>query len=213
VAVGAVDLAEVRRTVAGALAAQAALDEWLASLDPVDSATPSRLPEWTVGHVLTHIARNADSMRSMFAGRPQYPGGRAQRAADIAAGAGRPWHELVADVGASSAALGEVFGSRTDWSGTAQATSQPRPVAMLPFLRWREVEVHRADLGRGYTFSDMPAGYVRRELVHMEMLWRASKPMGMTPLPQAALAAPPPLRLAWLMGRAEIEGLAPAGIF
>src|SRR3954452_11064204 len=65
---------------------------------------PSRLPGWTVGHLLTHIARNADSLtrRMVAAARDeigdQYPGGAAGRAAEIEAGAGRPAAELVADV-------------------------------------------------------------------------------------------------------------------
>ena len=29
-------------------------------------------------------------------------------------------------------------------------------------MRWREVEVHRADLGLGYDRSDWPAEYVRQ---------------------------------------------------
>ena len=45
------------------------------------------------------------------------------------------------------------------------------------------------------------------------MSWRARRPMGMGPLPSAALEATPTRRLGWLTGRAEIDGLAPAGIF
>jgi maleylpyruvate isomerase len=86
-------------------------------------------------------------------------------------------------------------------------------VRELPFMRAREVEVHHVDLDVGYEFDDLPADYVRLELRRMEMLWRARRPMGMTALPAAALAARPPERLAWLLGRAEIEGLAPASIF
>jgi maleylpyruvate isomerase len=37
--------------------------------------------------------------------------------------------------------------------------------------------------------------------------------MGMTPLPAAALALPPTTRLAWMMGRVEVDGLEPAGLF
>ena len=86
-------------------------------------------------------------------------------------------------------------------------------MTMLPLLRQREVEVHRADLGLGYEFDDLPDRYVRQELRLMEMMWRARKPMGLTPLPAVALALPPARRLAWLMGRAEIEGLPPADIY
>ena len=37
------------------------LDEMLGA-GRLDAPAPSRLPGWTVGHVLTHLARNADSM-------------------------------------------------------------------------------------------------------------------------------------------------------
>jgi maleylpyruvate isomerase len=46
----------------------------------------------------------------------------------------------------------------------------------------------------------------------MEMRWNARRPMGLTGLPPEALAVDPTTRLAWLFGRVEIEGLAPAGV-
>ena len=64
----------------------------------VDPSTPTGLPGWTVGHVLTHIARNADSTLRMLAGLPQYWKGFESRIADIELGAGRRWDELVDDV-------------------------------------------------------------------------------------------------------------------
>ena len=73
--------------------------------------------------------------------------------------------------------------------------------------------LHHADLGLGYTFDDMPAQYVRLELRRMEMLWRSRRPMGLTSLPPEAMAEPPARRLAWLLGRAAIDGLPPAGIY
>jgi maleylpyruvate isomerase len=207
------DAAEVRRSIDAAVASQAALVAWLRALDPVDPTLPSLLPGWSIGHVLTHLARNADSHRSMLAGQPQYPGGRAQRDGDIEAGAGRVWNVLTGDVAAACAALEAEWKQRTDWSGVADRGAGTRPIARLPELRQREVEIHRTDLGLGYTFDDLPGEFLRRQLAAMEMLWRASKPMGMTPLPKPALMAAPPRRLAWLMGRAEIDGLGPAGIF
>ena len=86
-------------------------------------------------------------------------------------------------------------------------------VHVLPARRWRETEVHHADLGLGYTFADMPADFVRPELRRMEMQWQARQPMGLTTLPEAVLHRPPHERLAWLMGRLEIDGVAPAGVF
>ena len=43
------------------------LDSVLETAD-VDPTQASRLPGWTVGHVLTHLARNADALRNMIEG-------------------------------------------------------------------------------------------------------------------------------------------------
>jgi len=37
--------------------------------------------------------------------------------------------------------------------------------------------------------------------------------MGMTTIPETALAVAPAERLSWLMGRSDIDGLAPADLF
>ena len=71
--------------VEGCAAAQAALLDDIADLSDDVARRPSRLPGWTVGHVLTHIARNADSLVWRLEGaargelRDQYPGGLEQR--------------------------------------------------------------------------------------------------------------------------------------
>jgi maleylpyruvate isomerase len=208
-----IDRRDLDRDLASAVTSEQALVAHLRSLDPPDPAAPSLLPDWTIGHLLTHIARNADGHLSMLSGRPQYPQGPEGRNADIETGATRAWADLVDDVEITSRSLVARWGDVDDWEGTAATLGGERPRHLLPFLRQREVEVHRADLGVGYGFSDMPSDYLRRELRMMGMLWKARKPMGMTPLPEAALAAPPPTRLAWMMGRTEIDGLAPAGLF
>ena len=205
--------AEVAADVAEVLAAHAALVHHLRSLDGVDPSSPSRLPDWTVGHVLTHISRNADGIVSVLDGLPQYPHGLAGRNDDIEAGASRPWVDLVDDVEATCACVDERLARHTDWRGTATTLAGERPMAMVPFLRLREVVVHHVDLGVGYEFTDVPALYLRKDLRIMEMLWRARKPMGLTPLTDAALALAPATRLAWFMGRVEVEGLEPAGVF
>lgn len=206
------DSRQLAAEIASCVSSHARLAEFLRALDPVDPAMPSLLPDWTVGHVLTHIARNADGHLDMLAGRPQYPS-VASRNADIEAGSTRSWSEIVVDVERTSAAVDDAYATRTDWSGTATMVAGERPLALLPLLRQREVEVHWADLGLGYGFDDMPADYLRKDLRLMEMMWRARRPMGMTPLPDAALALAPATRLAWMMGRAEVEGLEPAGLF
>jgi maleylpyruvate isomerase len=204
---------EVAATITSCRASHAALVTWLRGLRPVDPATPSSLPDWTVGHVLTHLARNADGHLSMLAGRPQYPHGSAGRDADIERGAGRSWDELVDDVAVTATALDQQWAVTSEWSGSAMLLSGTRPRHLLPLLRQREVEVHRADLGLGYGFDDMPTDYVRRDLRLMGMVVRARTPMGLTPLPDAVLALPPATRLAWMLGRAGIDGPAPAGLF
>lgn len=159
--------------IAGCRDSHARLLATLGGLAPGDGRRPSRLPGWTVGHVLTHLARNADShVRMLVAAADgevadQYEGGRPGRAADIEAGAGRPEAELVADAAGAGRRLEAAWVATTDaaWAqGRGRAVSGEWPVAELPFRRWREVELHHADLGLGYGWQEWPAAYVTRDL-------------------------------------------------
>ena len=205
-------------------AAHAALVEYLDALtgtDAAEPALPSLLPGWSRGHVLTHIAGNARSFLRQLEGAERgepaerYPGGDEFRNAEIERGKGRPWPELVDDVRTSAADLDAALVRHTRWEVPGlNADGSQLPTTEVPFRRLRETVVHHADVGDpGYTAADWPAEYVREELRRQEMTWNARRPMGTTGLPQLALAAPPVLRLQWLLGRAEIEGLAPAGVF
>ena len=157
----------------GCLAAHARLARTLAGLADADVRRPSLLPGWTVGHVLTHLARNAESHVRMLEGAArgdvvdQYPGGDEQRSGDIEAGSGRPSGVLAADVADAAARLEQAWALVADdvWEhGQGRMRSGLYPLADLPFLRWREVEVHHADLGLGYGSADWPDAYVEREL-------------------------------------------------
>lgn len=212
------------RQLAGVTASHRALEAMLDDLaadGSLDAAAQSLLPGWTVGHVLTHVARNADSMTWVLGAAERgevaerYPGGLAQRNGDIDDGAGRPAVEQLADIKASNERLDTAFATHTNWDGKSNENMVGNfiPVSELLFIRWREVEVHRADLGLGYGPADWPAEYARTELRALENRWRGQQPMGITGLPSAALAAPEHVRVAWLLGRATIEGLEPAGIF
>lgn len=212
---------ELQRDVAGAIAAHARLLSGLDGLTDERCAGPSLLPGWTVGHVLTHLARNADSHVLMLEGAQQgrvaaqYPGGVEQRNADIEAGAARGAAAQLADVASSAARLEAAWAAMTPdaWLGQGESVFGPVAVNDLPFRRWRETTLHHTDLGLGYDWADWPADYVRLELGRMTMQWASRKPMGLTTLPEAAMALPEAHRVAWLTGRAVVAGLDPAGVF
>jgi maleylpyruvate isomerase len=127
----------------------------LQELTDDEARRPSLLPEWTVGHVLTHLARNADgNVRMLEAANrgeavAQYEGGMESRAADIEAGAHRPAAELVADVRATIYRLEQQWAAMTDrgWDGDGLSIVGRVPVSEVPWRRWREVEVHTPTWG------------------------------------------------------------------
>ena len=212
---------EVWRDLRGVGLAHERLVVDLANLTDEMVKRPSLLPEWTVGHTLTHIARNADSHVLMLEAAErgeigaQYPGGLAQRNADIEAGATCSATELIADVVESNARLEAAWLAMSDdgWKGEGLSVFGPVAVNDLPFRRWRETVVHHADLGLSYGWRDWPNDYVRVELTRRTMEWASRQPMGMTTLPAALLALSEHERVAWLLGRITLDGLDPAGIF
>ena len=194
------------------------LDQALAD-GRIDVRAPSRLPGWTVGHVLTHVARNADSIVRVLEASARgeiverYAGGYAGRAAGIEAGASRPAAEQVDDVRSTIWRLEQTWSGDVDWDGRSlEPGGREMAVRELPHQRRREVEVHRVDLGLGDEPADWPAEYVRLDLRELEMRWATRRPMGLTGLPAEALAVPPHVRLAWLLGRQDIDGLDPAAV-
>ncbi|MBA0050431.1 maleylpyruvate isomerase family mycothiol-dependent enzyme [Streptomyces sp. AJS327] len=133
--------------------------------EPVERR-PSLLPGWTVGHVLTHLARNADALVNLVNGRPMYAG-ETRRDDDIERGAGRPLAALLEDVRTASARLDAAFGELTeaDWRRTVELRGGLTDrLSGLPFRRWAEVELHRVDLGLGYHVDDLPRDFVDRQL-------------------------------------------------
>lgn len=146
------------------------------SLDDATARAPSRLPDWSVGHVLTHIARNADGHTRRLEGAlrgenvPRYPGGMQQRDDDIAAGAGRPAAELADDIRTSAAQLEEIWQRCTDagWDFDPELLADDDfTISESPARRLREVEVHHVDLGLGHEPLQWPAEYVEWELTQM----------------------------------------------
>ena len=195
----AAEVAEVR-------AAHERLHTAVAGLGDGDLRAPSRLPGWTRGHVLVHLARNSDSVvRRLTAaaeGRvvEQYPGGPDGRAAEIDAGVGRSPAEVLADLQAADDAVDRAFSAADDrlWASTVQVGGGGTgPAAALVFRRWREVEVHHVDLGLGYEPAQWPDALVARWLPEL-----------LTALPQRA---DPRALVAWLTGRGAAPTLPPWG--
>jgi maleylpyruvate isomerase len=95
------------------------------ALSDAQAREPSLLPGWSRGHVLTHIARNADGMVNLLrwartgAQIPMYASAQS-RAADIEAGGGRPAADLAAEVRQSAATLAAEAASTPDEAWTAQ---------------------------------------------------------------------------------------------
>ena len=211
---------DLERDRAGATRAHRALAATLKHLNDEQVKQPSRLPGWTVGHVATHIARNAEGHLRMFeaASRGEvaemYPGGRDQRTDDIESGSRRPAAELLADVTATAAALEATWAAMPEqaWAGRGITFAGESTMSDLLFIRWREASVHHADLGLDFAWSDWDPEYVRAELGRMTMLWSSRQPMGLTELPLEARRVGDHHRVAWLLGRAEIDGLGAAGI-
>jgi maleylpyruvate isomerase len=172
-----------------------------------DAAAPSLLPGWTVGHVLTHLARNADGharrLEAALRGEEvaRYPGGQQERGADIEAGAGRSARDLAADVAASAERLEEVWdrSALADWPNRDLTAGDAWRTPGSPWRRLREVEVHHVDLGVGYGPEDWPDGYVRWEL-----------PRVLATVP-SRVRDPRDTRvlIAWLIGRREEPGPIP----
>jgi maleylpyruvate isomerase len=127
-------------------------------------AAPSLLPDWTRAHVLSHVARNADAMVNLLnwartgTPTPAYPS-RAQRNADIEAGAKRPPAEIRDDVVASSDRLAAVVRDMPQqaWSATVDnPKGAPMPASEVLWWRAREVWIHAVDLDAGASFADLP---------------------------------------------------------
>jgi maleylpyruvate isomerase len=139
-----------------------------ASITDDQARAASLLPGWSRGHLLTHLARNADGLRNLLiwartgTPTPMYPSAEA-RELGIAAGSGRPAADLFTDVRDASAA----FAAETDlltgaaWTATVSGSRRaPHPAWYTLWRRLSEVEVHHVDLGAGYGQRDWPADFV-----------------------------------------------------
>jgi len=129
-----------------------------------DVRAPSLCAGWTRGHVLTHLARNADGLSALVrsavdgTGETMYTGPQA-RDADIEAGADRSGPELVADVERTAAALAEQLPRLGPDQAELRLERTPGLFVVkgknIPFMRLREVVFHHVDLAAGFGFGDV----------------------------------------------------------
>lgn len=192
-------------------------------------AAPSVLPGWSRAHVLTHVARSADSMINMLdwartgVETPGYASDES-RLADIEAGAARPPAEIRADVDESSDRLAAAARAMPDeaWAATVRTRQGDEvPAEIIPWARARETWIHAVDLDVGASFTDLPTpmlaeliGDVARAVgaaegcpplrlvaADLERVWTLGDGSG----PQ--VSGPADVLAGWLLGRTRGKGL------
>ena len=142
-----------------------------------DGRASSLCAGWTRGHVLTHVARNADGLAALVrsavdgTGETMYTSPEV-RDADIEAGAGRPAAELVDDVERTARALAEQLARLGPEQAEVRLERTPGQFVVkgknIPFMRLRELVYHHVDLLAGFEFADVDAE-VQRVLVGEEV--------------------------------------------
>jgi maleylpyruvate isomerase len=137
-------------------------DDWHVATD---------LPGWTRAHVVAHLALNAEGLGGALEGVygedgsvPMYASQEA-RDGDIEELAQAVPSELRARLLAGVTRFADaVVGMPDDqWETTIERTPGKRAfrAASAIGMRWREVEIHHADLGAGYSRADWPDEFCR----------------------------------------------------
>lgn len=137
-------------------------------LDDATFAAPSLLPDWTVGHVVAHVALNgealADALRGVTTGTatPMYASQEA-RERDIAelgsAGPAELRDRLLASTVLYDREVADLPDDRWDVQIDRTPGQRPFRARATVDMRLREVEIHHADLGVGYTAADWPPAF------------------------------------------------------
>jgi maleylpyruvate isomerase len=141
----------------------AALYEAVDDLDDAAMRGPTRLSGWSRGHLVSHLARNADGLVNLLhwartgIESPMYAS-QADREADIEEGAHRLAQVQQEDLRAADERFfmaTEVM-SEMDWEAeVTNGQGLTIPVSLVPWMRLTEVLVHHVDLGVGLGFGEV----------------------------------------------------------
>lgn len=129
---------------------------------------PSALPGWSRAHVAAHLALNAEGLAGALDGlaqgerRAMYVSAEA-RDRDIEDLAAADAAAVRTRLLAGSGRLAETITALPPhaWDGEVERVpgGQVFPVAAVPAMRWREVEVHHCDLDAGYARAAWPVEF------------------------------------------------------
>jgi maleylpyruvate isomerase len=157
-----------------------------------DWDAPSLLPGWSRAHVVAHLVLNAEGLAGCLGGVaageavPMYPS-QARRDGDI---------EELAAAGDRAELRDRLLASTTDLADAVAAVPQgawgasvervpggPRTFAAgdVPGMRLRELEIHHADLGAGYSPADWLDGVAVRVLDAMTARGVSAEPFRTVP--------------------------------
>ena len=201
--------------------AEALVAKYISELSNDDVAADSLLPDWSRGHVISHLANNARGLSNLIewalsgVQKDMYVSVE-QRGIDIEEGAKRPGKEIVADFLEQS----KIFSANLDRLIAGSLLSDEVVLGNgshvhpheITTLRERELLVHLVDLGLGYkannwtldwsvkTLKSVSAGK-RKERVNFRLLIAGDHTWTMDQNGMTDVIGTPQSLAAWLMGR------------
>jgi len=194
-------------------------------------AAPARLPNWTIGHVVTHLARNADGLRRVLVGAKvgeqlqPYASPQA-RDGDIESGALRSTETIATDYRQAGSRLMEAIESlpHAVWQSTVDlGRGGPTSADVVLAARLGEVELHHHDLGVDdglALLDDTHARLLLRALLRSYVRTRDVPPMRLLPAGaemivirdgEQEIAGSSLDMVGWLSGRGDGSALQTAG--
>jgi maleylpyruvate isomerase len=135
------------------------------ALGDEELAEASLLPGWSRAHVAAHLACNAEALEGVLNGvrtddpTPMYPSQEARDAAIeelAAAGPEEVRHRILSSVTRFAEAAAAFPQERSEQPVERVPGGRTFPAGAALPMRWREVELHHADLGAGYGRADWP---------------------------------------------------------